>query len=119
MLRAFEIIGKNILNEILEDIDFEVELVYDLINTTQQSNETCFLLGDPEETRLCLKELRELYSLQENGILARIVELAKLGTAALTKSERNLQEFISGNRIFVIRSSQVTREDLTSCVQNL
>ena len=118
-MRAFATLGMNILNEILEDIDVEVALAYDLMNSTEHSIETCVLLGVEEETSACLRELHQLYILERDDVIGRISEQARLGRTAAADAERNQQEFINGNRNFVTTSSQKTRQDLTTCVQDL
>ena len=115
---AINTIGMHTFKLLFDHIAYIDKATNNLVQRAKAAMESCVLLGDSEEVSACLSQLHQLFSLQKEDILNRTVELAEEGEAIMANAKRNQQEFHSSNREFVRESSQVTREELTKCIEN-
>ena len=119
LLKAHSTIAMNLLNLIINDMKQEVNTTYEIMRTTEESIHTCLGIGVEEEVRTCLSEVYDLFKLQKDDILRRIDDLYYVGVDAATKAENNQLDLNIGDRQFVKEITELSREELTQCIQNL
>ena len=116
---AFHTIEFDSFNQVFHDLSEIGNELTTLATDTQQDIATCNTLATTSEVNACYDPISEELKVYRDDILNRISELYELGNSALQISEDNMQEFKAGNRQFVRESSQVTRSELTRCIQSM
>ena len=76
-------------------------------------------LASTEEANACYSAFLTSYYEVERDILNRFSEINLLGDEVLRITQEEMQTFTDGNRQFVTESTENTRQELTSCIQNL
>ncbi|KAJ9573551.1 hypothetical protein L9F63_009115 [Diploptera punctata] len=118
-LSAFHTVEFNGINQVFEDISLVSEEEETLIEEAERSISDCKTLETQEELQECYNTILTSFDEMKTDIINRLNELYKLGEQTLKLSEEAQESFTAGNREFVKESSDTTREELTSCIQNL
>ena len=108
---AFDLVFKE-LSDVLDEAQSQID-------STEASVEECKSLATPEEGADCFSSLHEEFSVMKDDVLSRLAELYELDSEVLRIAEERQQLFHNGNRQFVRESAQVTRNELTRCIQRI
>ena len=91
----------------------------DLILEIEQSVTDCRILENTEEINACIAELLPTFYEKFDNIVQQVIAIHDLGQEAVNLSQESIFEFYENNRQLVRESSQITREELTNCIENL
>ena len=119
LLWAFIDITNNMVNKVYDDVGKTVDIADQLILDTQAALQACVALSEAEQVSQCLSELHQVFTLQKEEAVHRVATECDLGQQTVKLAIEKQAKFEEGNRQFVIESSNVTRSELTKCIQSL
>ena len=90
-----------------------------LLNKTEDAIQACNNLLDVQQSQACFSSIHQMISLSKDDIMNRLEEQYYLGLDTLYASEKTIDVFNAGNRQFLSENSQITKDELTKCIESI
>ncbi|KAJ9573546.1 hypothetical protein L9F63_009110 [Diploptera punctata] len=119
VLSVFHAVTTNSFNVVINDFSLVIVEQENLVRETEQSIQTCRALATQEEIDECNNLLLSVFNEMKADILNRIIELYELGQSVFKIAQEEMQTLSDGNRDLVNETSEETRQQLITCIENL